>query len=170
MPESDGYRTKRRESSVRLTHRHEAAHSCDNDRWNIPYHLVAMRWVLFLCFIPICSIWAADERHLDGERIELATGDTATSFVVGINGGDLMAEHAANLTGKITLEALSANGLTATVIANSLRGVLQDDWRTTQTIAGTRTDATIDFPSGTFGTHAEHTSWGIDGTDGDWGN
>jgi len=129
-----------------------------------------MRWVLFLCFIPICSIWAADERHLDGERIELATGDTATSFVVGINDGDLTAEHAANLTGKITLEALSANGLTATVIANSLRGVIQDDWRTTQTIAGTRTDATIDFPSGTFGTHAEHTSWGIDGTDGDWDN
>ena len=127
-----------------------------------------MRWSWILCLLPIFSLWAADERRIDGERIELAAGETATSFTIGINGGEFVAEKAATLTGTITLEALGANGLTASIVAKSLRSVVQDDWRKTQTIAGTRTDALIDFPSAAFGTPTERHALGISGNDGDW--
>ena len=124
--------------------------------------------LLFL--LPTLSLQAADERRINGDRIELAAGETATSFTVGINGGEFVADSAATLTGTLTLEALAANGLTASVVARSLRDVTQDDWRKTQRIAGTRTDATIDFDTGVFGTPAERTMWGVGGTDGDWDN
>ncbi|WP_144060025.1 FG-GAP-like repeat-containing protein [Rhodopirellula sallentina] len=67
-------------------------------------------------------------------------------------------------------ESLSTPGLVGSYVDQSLRGVSNsDDWRTTQTIAGTRVDPTVDFTtSGDFGTRADV---GItSGSDEDWDN
>ena len=116
------------------------------------------------------SIQAAEARRLDGELIALAPGITDTSFVVGTKGATLHADQPATLTGDMTLERLGEGGLTASVVATSLRETTQDDWRTTQTIAGTRHDPQINFSDQTCGTAAERNRFGISGSDRDWDN
>ena len=113
---------------------------------------------------------AAEVRHLDGELIALAPGITDTAFVVGTKGATLHAEEPATLTGEVTLERLGEGGLTASVVASSLREVTQDDWRTTQTIVGTRHDAQVNWSGQTCGTAAEHKLFGLSGTPRDWDN
>ncbi len=127
-----------------------------------------MRGILFLWAIPTLCMWAAEARRVDGERIELAAGETTTSFVVGAHGVEFLAASPATLSGGIALEAVHASGLTASVVAKSLRQVTQDDWRSTQIIAGKRSDKTIDFPSEAFGTAAERRTWKIGGNNNDW--
>ena len=129
-----------------------------------------MRWALFIFILAVHGAWAADVQRLDGGRIELAAGDTADCFTVGILGGELVAPQATTLTGAITLESVTPTGLTASVVAQSLHTVTQDDWRSTQPIAGTRVDATINVTTNAFGTAAERTAWGISGSTTDWNN
>ena len=60
-------------------------------------------------------------------------------------------------------------GLTGSYVNSSLRNrAIQDDWRVTQAISGTRVDAAINFDTADWGTRA---SIGItEGVDSDWGN
>ncbi len=116
------------------------------------------------------AICAAEDRRLDGEDLALAAGLTDTHFTIGINGATLTATAPATLAGTLSLEALGATGLTASVVAISLRAVTEDDWRSTQVIAGTRVDTQIFFPTAAPGTAAERKRWGIGGNDGDWAN
>ncbi len=68
-----------------------------------------------------------------------------------------------------TSAALTQTGLVGSYVNSSLRSYsTQDDWRTSQTIVGTRTDPTIDFASGDFGLRAEVGVTG--GTDTNWDN
>jgi hypothetical protein len=136
-----------------------------------------MRWLPLLWLIPtLCAV--AAERRIDGERIELAPGDTSSAFVIGVHGGEFIASRPARLSGSLTFESISASGpassptsrLTASIVARSLRGVMEDDWRKTQTIAGTRIDAKIDFPKAAFGSKAERLKWKIAGDNSDWNN
>ncbi len=101
------------------------------------------------------AICAAEDRRLDGEDLALAAGLNDTHFTIGINGATLTATAPATLAGTLSLEALGATGLTASVVAISLRAVTEDDWRATQTIAGTRVDTQIYFPRAAPGTAAE---------------
>lgn len=51
--------------------------------------------------------------------------------------------------------ALTQNGLVGSFVNSNLRSYsTQDDWRTSQTIVGTRTDADLNFASGGFGARA----------------
>jgi hypothetical protein len=61
----------------------------------------------------------------------------------------------------------SALNLTGSYVNKSLRGyTAKDDWRTSQTIAGTRTDTNINFPSDGWGQRAGVGITG--GTDANW--
>lgn len=129
--------------------------------------------LLLLCAVVISGAAlapAAETRRLDGELITLAPGVTDSSFVIGTKGATFHAEEPATFTGTMALERLGDGGLTASVVAKSLRGVNQDDWRTTQTIAGTRHDPQIDFPTQACGTPADRARFGISGSDTDWDN
>jgi hypothetical protein len=67
-----------------------------------------------------------------------------------------------------TTAALTQSGVVGSYVNSSLRSTsAQNDWRTTQTISGTRTDADLNFPSYSFGSRA---SVGITGgpSDNDW--
>src|SRR5688572_3960064 len=68
-----------------------------------------------------------------------------------------------------TSAALTTPGLTGTYVNRNLRDyAAQDDWRTSQTVAGTRVDATLDYQTASWGSRA---SVGITGgTDADWEN
>ena len=51
---------------------------------------------------------------------------------------------------------LQTPGLVGTYVDRSLRGdAAQDDWRGTQTVAGTRTDTRFDLSEGDWGSRAE---------------
>lgn len=62
----------------------------------------------------------------------------------------------------------NGTALTASFVATSLRGVNEDDWRATRTIAGTRVDTLLNQPNQNFGSAAERAAYGIDGSDGNW--
>ncbi len=111
---------------------------------------------------------AAEVRRLDGELIALAPGITDTPFVIGTKGATFHATEPATLSGVMTLERLGEGGLTASFVAKSLRGTVADDWRTIQTISGTRLDKQINFPTQAFGTPAERARFGVGGNDQDW--
>ena len=116
------------------------------------------------------AMCAAEVRHLDGDQLILAAGINDADFSIGVNGGTLTATAPATLTGTLTLESLAATGLTASVVATSLRPVTEDDWRVARAIAGTRVDSQINFPTSAPGTPAERKQWGIDGNDAEWTN
>jgi hypothetical protein len=62
-----------------------------------------------------------------------------------------------------------AGGLRASLVARSLRGLGEDDWRDgSLPIAGTWTDARIHRPDRAFGTAEERARWGVAGSDADW--
>jgi hypothetical protein len=68
-----------------------------------------------------------------------------------------------------TSTAQTTPGLVGSYVNTSLRGYgTQDDWRVSQTIAGTRTDRQIDFRSNGFGTRSTVGITG--GADADWDN
>ncbi len=126
--------------------------------------------VLGLVNLTALCLSAAEARHLSGELIALAPGVTDTPFVVGFKGASFHASEPATLTGTIALERQGGGGLTASVVAHSLRGTTEDDWRLMQTIAGTRHDPQIDFPNAACGTPAERERFGVGGSDADWEN
>jgi hypothetical protein len=95
----------------------------------------------------------------------LAAEDT---WVIGPEGAARHAEVAETLTRPIRFTQPSASGMQATFIARSLRGVKQDDWRRSQTVAGTRRDAAIDFPTAACGDEQDRRRFGISGRPGDW--
>ena len=66
-----------------------------------------------------------------------------------------------------TSATLTTSGLVGSYVNQNLRGVsAQDDWRVTQTIAGTRTDAPIEFTTDSWGSRSEV---GLtNGSDADW--
>ncbi|MEM7311921.1 MAG: PKD domain-containing protein [Planctomycetota bacterium] len=67
-----------------------------------------------------------------------------------------------------TDSSLSTAGLTGSYVDRSLRNFDQPDWRTSQTIAGTRVDSRLFFSSDSFGVRSEV---GLTrGTDDDWEN
>lgn len=102
-------------------------------------------------------------------------GSTAAGSAVSVNSGATLA-GSGTVAGSITV----ANGatvnpdndlpLTVSFVSNSLRNVLEDDWRATQTISGTRTASYIHHPSSDFGTPADRAAFGISGNDSDWNN
>lgn len=63
--------------------------------------------------------------------------------------------------------AAGVEATTASFVAANL-SVSQDDWRATQTIAGTRTDTLINQGNNAFGSAGERAAWGIGGSDADW--
>lgn len=68
-----------------------------------------------------------------------------------------------------TTAALTQTGLVGSYVNSSLRAyATQDDWRVSQTIVGTRTDPTIDFLTGDFGTRSQVGVTG--GSDTNWDN
>ncbi len=103
------------------------------------------------------------------------TGSTAAGSAVTVSSGGTLTG-----TGTVAGTVAVANGgtlapgvgvgLTASFVATSLRAVTQDDWRSTQTITGTRSDATIDQPTSAFGTGVERAAFVIGGSDADWDN
>lgn len=97
-----------------------------------------------------------------GSAVTVASGGTLTGS--GTVGGTVAVANGGTLAPGVGM------GLTASFVATSLRAVTQDDWRLTQTITGTRSDATINQPASAFGTGAERASFGIGGTDADWDN
>jgi hypothetical protein len=68
-----------------------------------------------------------------------------------------------------TTAALTTPGLVGSYVNQSLQTYApQDDWRSTQAIAGSRTDPAIEFPTSSFGPRAPVGITG--GTDADWDN
>ena len=110
----------------------------------------------------------AETVRLDGTTRELAAGSDDTSYVVTPKGGSLIATKPVTCTGSIDLERAGAGGVTATVIATSLRGTTTDDWRLRNDIAGTRLDPTINLPTPAGGTPEERQRFHVSGNDGDW--
>lgn len=83
--------------------------------------------------------------------------------------------HVVNIAAEVpesalfTAADLQQTGLVGSYVNSSLRAyATQDDWRVSQTIVGTRTDPTIDFLTGDFGTRAQVGVTG--GTDANWDN
>ncbi|MHB1035218.1 MAG: PA14 domain-containing protein [Pirellulales bacterium] len=69
----------------------------------------------------------------------------------------------------LTKSVAGGQGLVGSFVNQSLRGrATQDDWRVSQTISGTRTDAKLDFQTGNWGTRAIVGVTG--GSDADWEN
>lgn len=102
------------------------------------------------------------------------TGSTAAGSAVAVASGGTLA-GTGTVGGTVTIAnggTLSPGvpGLAASFVASNLRGVTQNDWRTTQTITGTRSDATIDLAGDAFGTSVQRASYGIGGSDSNWDN
>lgn len=116
----------------------------------------------------LLALAATGAESLDGRTLELPGGTYAEALRVSLKGGTIRATAPATISGAVTLDALGSGGLDATVIATSLRGVAEDDWRASRPIAGRRRDAQISFPSQAPGTAAERAAWKIGGTDEDW--
>ncbi len=93
-----------------------------------------------------------------------------SDLVIGPDGASVIATKPEDLVRTIRFASTGPSGLETTFVATSLRGVIQDDWRTTQRIAGRRTDSTIDQPMSMFGSAAERQEFGILGRDADWDN
>jgi hypothetical protein len=121
-----------------------------------------------LASLSAASLTAAE---IAAEKIVHLTGPVAeVDLQVGLHGLTLVADAPVELRGSIHCEPSGSSGLTATVISNSLRGVTEDDWRTSRPIAGTRQHAQVAFTSQAFGTPAERVAWAIDGSNDDWDN
>ena len=101
-----------------------------------------------------------DLYRLEGQ-LQDAAGHTIT-LNEPINIGAIVSE-----SGLFQDAGLSQPGLVGSYVNQSLRAVTaHDDWRTTQTISGTRTDYAIDFLSNSWGTRADVGITG--GTDANW--
>jgi len=130
---------------------------------------VRIRSCAFLIGLTLISLLnGAETVRLDGTSREVTAGHDDTSYVVTPQGGALTAPLPVTCTGAITLERAGADGLTATVIATSLRGTTTDDWRLRADIAGTRLDPAINLPTPAGGTPAERQRFHVSGHDGDW--
>lgn len=64
--------------------------------------------------------------------------------------------------------APAAGGLQASLVARSMRGLGEDDWRKLLPIAGTWTEPRIHHPDRAFAPPAERERWGVAGSDADW--
>jgi hypothetical protein len=63
-----------------------------------------------------------------------------------------------------------ASGLEATFIGRSLRGAIEDDWRKTRPVAGTRRDPLVHQLTRAFGSEEDRQRFGIAGRPGNWDN
>jgi hypothetical protein len=108
--------------------------------------------------------------RLDGTRLDLPAGRVTTVLMIGPHGGTCTAAAPVELAGGIGFDGAPEGGLQVAVVARSLRGSAEDDWQTTQVIAGRRHDPVLAFHDGALGSGAERSSWGIAGGDGAWEN
>ncbi|MCK6489977.1 MAG: PA14 domain-containing protein, partial [Planctomycetes bacterium] len=82
----------------------------------------------------------------------------------------LVTDRPATLAIPVTFAEAGPDGIETTVVARCLRAVREDDWRTSQAVAGRRRQERIDHAATAFGTPAERKAWGIAGSDRDWEN
>jgi len=87
---------------------------------------------------------------------------------IGSDGAVHRATKPEELTRPIVFERHGTSGLEATFIASCLRGVHEDDWRRTRSVAGTRRDQLVDQPTGACGSEEDRQRFGIEGRLGDW--
>src|SRR5262249_13798872 len=86
----------------------------------------------------------------DQYRIEGSVKDTA-GFTINLSTVVNVAVEVPQ-SALFTTAAMTQTGLTGSYVNSSLRAyATQDDWRTSQTISGTRVDPSIDFNFGDFG-------------------
>ena len=93
---------------------------------------------------------------------------TEEAWVIGSDGAELTATSPMILSRPICFVHDRSTGVQATFFATSLRGVRQDDWRTSQTIAGSKIDTCVDQPASAFGSETERKRFGISGQPGNW--
>jgi hypothetical protein len=90
------------------------------------------------------------------------------TVLVGSSGVSMQAETERILAGTVRFQADAPSGTTATLVARSLRGVIEDDWRRSQVVAGTWTEADIDHPRNAFGSDIDRRAFKIAGGETDW--
>ncbi len=106
---------------------------------------------------------------IDGGTLLVNTPMFARPLAIGPRGGRLDAFGAArSVAAPIVTASWSNGGITGTYLPESMRGVVEDDWRGHHKPASIREDALINFPNQAFGTSDEQRAFHIAGTPADW--
>lgn len=116
-----------------------------------------------LILLGLLACAAAAERRLEEADLPREGGSLALD-------GDavLSASRPLRLVGVVAFADTPPEGIEASFVARCLRTVREDDWRTTQRVAGRRRQDRIEQAALAFGTGAERKTWGIAGSDRDW--
>ena len=129
---------------------------------------IGLRGALLATALLLQSTLLEAAEPLDGKTLKVTGPVAEVGLLVDLEGLTITAQEPTELRGNVTFLSTEASGLTATVISDSLRGVTENDWRSTRPVAGTRLDPQVAFTSQAFGTPAERARWGIGGNDSDW--
>nr|MBA3847490.1 autotransporter-associated beta strand repeat-containing protein [Planctomycetota bacterium] len=110
---------------------------------------------------------ASSAVSLDGPALEIG-GGFARDIAYGTHNGRIDAYGAARiLTGDVV--GAAAAGLIGSYVPQGLRGVVEDDWRLSRSVGGTRFDPLVYFTTVSWGTAAERQAFGIaDAGGNDW--